>query len=503
MTRTIASLFLLLSALVSSAKDINLEIAFSQFLDANDNPYLEIYFSLNGNSVDYTEAGDGKFVGGIEVTLSLQDDSLIVGADRFRLLSPPMSDTAAVTDAFIHQSRISVPQGTYTLNLDISDVNDEDENYRLQQEVEVNFDLDDISSSEIIFLEGYKQSETNGIFSKSGYDLIPLVSSGTPYYPEVLNELSFYTEFYQTEKMLGEDEPFVLKYYIRDLVKQKDLNEYAAFARRKAGAVTPLLASFNIADLRSGNYELAIELLNKEGEIVYTQKKFFYRKNNLPQMNLATLGDSVMMESFVNNLGGLDSIFLFIKYLYPISTDSERKIQKELLAERKLEKMKKYFYGFWVRVDQENPQRAWQIYHSKVKVANDNYETRIRPGYMSDRGRVFLVYGQPSRVDNRRMEPQLPPYEIWQYDNINTPYAVKQNNRIFIFAEFQPSTNDYQLFHSTAIGELSSRRWKYDMALRYAGMNGNIDDEMPAPEFGSRTNNNIILNSTGSDRDTR
>lgn len=485
------------------AKDIGLEIAYSQFLNPQSEPYLEVYFSLNGNTVDYIEQNPGEFVGGIEVTLSVQSDSTLVGADRFRLLSPVISDTSAVAEAFIHQSRLALPQGDYLLIIDIKDINETEETYHFEQPINVNFDLNTISSSDIIMLEDYRRSENAGVFSKSGYELIPLVNSGTAYYPEELKKISFYTEFYNTNKQLGPEEPFVLKYYLRDQVKNKDLNEYASFAKHDASAVTPLLASFNIENLPTGNYELVVELLNREGENVYSLKKFFYRKNNIRPVNLATLSDSVMMESFVSQLGGLDSIFLFIKYLYPISNDNDQRVQDQLLAERNLEDMKKYFYGFWARTDPDNPSLAWREYHEQVKIVNRYYTTRIRPGYMSDRGRVFLVYGKPTQTDSRKFEPSMPPYEIWQYNDINTPYAVRQNNRIFIFAEFQPSTNDYELFHSTAIGELSSRRWRYDMALRYAGMNGNIDEDMPDSEFGSRTNNNIILNSTGSDRNNR
>ena len=496
-------LLLALSTNLTFAKNIGLEIAYSQFLDSQSEPYLEIYFSLNGNTVDYVQNEAGKFVGGIEVTVKIEGDSLMAAGDRFRILSPALDDTSLVTEAFIHQSRLAVPQGTYYLILEIADINEESESYRFEQKIEVNFDLNAISSSDLIMLEDYQKADKPGVFTKSGYELIPMVSSGTSYYPESVETLSFYTEFYNTNVQLGEDEAYILKYYIRDQVKERDLNEFASFARKTSGSITPLLASFNISNLPSGNYELVVELLDRNGDNVYGMKKFFYRKNNVSPINTVALPDSLRMESFINQLGSLDSIYLFIKYLYPISTDNDHRVQDQLLAERDMDKMKSYFYGFWVRMDAENPQEAWLDYHKQVKIANKYYKTRIRPGYKSDRGRVFLVYGKPSRVDNRKFEPSLPPYEIWQYDNIRTPYAAIQNNRIFIFAEFQPSTNDFELFHSTAIGELSSRRWRYDMAMKYSGMNGHIDEDLPDSEFGSRTNNNIILNSTGSDRNNR
>ena len=149
----------LLSILIFSfsghAKDIGLDISYSQFLDDKSEPYLEIYFNLNGRSVDYVEQEPGKFIGGIEVTISMHTDSAMVAADRFRLLSPVLSDTSNIMDAFIHQSRLAIPQGNYTLLINIEDINERSESYRFEQTVEVKFDLNTISSSDIIMLEGF------------------------------------------------------------------------------------------------------------------------------------------------------------------------------------------------------------------------------------------------------------------------------------------------------------------------------------------------------------
>ena len=76
---------------------------------------------------------------------------------------------------------------------------------------------------------------------------------------------------------------------------------------------------------------------------------------------------------------------------------------------------------------------------------------------------------------------------------------------MFVFGEFEPSTQEFQLIHSTAIGELQSRDWRRDLYFRAYGGPGTIDpDSDPnAREFGSRTNQNIILGTTGADRINR
>ena len=257
---------------------------------------------------------------------------------------------------------------------------------------------------------------------------------------------------------------------------------------------------------RTGNYELVFEALDKEGKPFASRSQFFYRKNAGPTVTINDLTHADVSGTFVQRLGGLDSLYLFTKYLYPISSDAEQRYQKELLETRDLSKLKTYFYVFWQQKNPQNPEAAWKQYHQNVKIVNDLYTTSLQPGYRSDRGRVYLQYGKPDLVESRKFEPSMPPYEIWQYNQINTPYAVKQTNKMFVFAEFDKSTNDYELFHSTAVGELSSRRWRYDMQLKAGGASGDIDDDADASQrdpFGSRTNDNIIMDGTGSDRQNR
>ena len=99
----------------------------------------------------------------------------------------------------------------------------------------------------------------------------------------------------------------------------------------------------------------------------------------------------------------------------------------------------------------------------------------------------------------------MPAYIIWQYNKIQGDFVMTQNNKMFVFGEFEPSTQEFQLIHSTAIGELQSRDWRRDLYFRAYGGPGNIDpDSDPnAREFGSRTNQNIILGTTGADRINR
>ena len=74
-----------------------------------------------------------------------------------------------------------------------------------------------------------------------------------------------------------------------------------------------------------------------------------------------------------------------------------------------------------------------------------------REGWKSDRGRVFLMYGEPSEIERFPNQQNTKPYEIWHYNEI-------QGGVIFVFADLTGFSR-YTLVHSTMRGEVSDQNW--------------------------------------------
>ena len=77
--------------------------------------------------------------------------------------------------------------------------------------------------------------------------------------------------------------------------------------------------------------------------------------------------------------------------------------------------MQQYIYAYWENRNPANPKVAWAAYMKEVRKVNKIYPCGGQPGYMSDRGRVYLQYGAPSAAQQVTYEPDSYPYEIWQY----------------------------------------------------------------------------------------
>lgn len=507
MLKRLIILPLLFASFLVPGKQIGMAISYNQFMTPEQEGYVELYFALNSASLDY-EKKEGGFQSGIEVTIEIMQDSTFITGDKFRILSPLYKDTSSLGRVLVHQQRYVLDSGNYSFHFTIQDIVEEEERHNLSQPIEVKIKREDVFCSEIMLLDDFHKTTEPTAFSKSGYDLVPRITSGTHYLPSGVNELKFYAELYNINQQVNDGEAFLVRHYLTDAQSGQVKNSYASFAKKDAQSVVPVLASYNIKNLPTGNYHLTIEASDREGKELWKEKLFFYRRNPRQIDPEKELENVDLQQTFASRYTEFDSIYQYIEYLWPISNEKQRNFQEHLLESRDKERMQKYFYSFWQSQDQNNPAKAWQNYHQKIKKVNHSFGTRLKPGYMTDRGRVYLTYGAPYEIARRQIEPTVPPYEIWQYDRINTRFSAPQNNRIFVFAEYASSTNDYSLIHSNAYGEMSNRRWRNElMKMGPGAAPNNIDDTRygsPSDSrWGSRINDNIIMGTSGSERNMR
>ena len=88
------------------------------------------------------------------------------------------------------------------------------------------------------------------------------------------------------------------------------------------------------------------------------------------------------------------------------------------------------------------------------------FNSGFRHGFETDRGYYYLKYGQPDDIELRDTEPSAPPYEVWVYYEFPT---TNQNNVKFVFYNPSLAPGDFELLHSTAIGERNNPTWQRDL----------------------------------------
>ncbi len=118
---------------------------------------------------------------------------------------------------------------------------------------------------------------------------------------------------------------------------------------------------------------------------------------------------------------------------YIVSGDT---LEKYLEADD--ETKKKFFERFWKERDPNPATRKNELmdeYFKRVNYANKQFTGFGTPGWLSDRGRIFIKFGPPDDIERHPFELNSHPYEIWRYYNLR---------KIFLFEDYT-GFGDYRL----------------------------------------------------------
>lgn len=449
-TLSITLSFILLS-LVSFAGRINALLGYASFYSPEKGPYIETYLSIDGKSVAYLKNAKGLYQAKVEVTLIFYQHDTIKAFQKYELNGPELADTMVLAD-FMYQERFKLANGAYLLEIQLLDKNKNDKPLRARDSVVIAYQLNKVAISGVSVLSSYKKTEIPNMFSKNGYDFMPYVSN---FFPDNWNRLLFYSEIYNVDKMLGAGKKYLLSSYIEYFENNIIVDDLVNRKKETAKDVTILLNEFDIKNLPSGNYNLVIELKDSINNTI-EKTKYFFQRSNKKASQLAKYTVADLKNSFITNVNSLDTMADFILCLAPISSYSERENALVAVQQKDITQMKLFFHSFWCTRDALQPQAKWYAYYQEVQKVNHTFGTKIKRGYETDRGRVYLQYGPPNVITDGPYDPSTVPYQIWQYYKLNG-----QSNRKFVFSNRDLATNDYELLHSDAMGEVSDLSWVY------------------------------------------
>ena len=112
-------------------------------------------------------------------------------------------------------------------------------------------------------------------------------------------------------------------------------------------------------------------------------------------------------------------------------------------------------YEFWKKRDTDisTPENeALREFITRIDESNKRFGTMSKIGWKTDRGRVYILNGEPNEIERFPNQMDTKPYEIWHYNDI-------EGGVIFIFADLS-GFSDYMLIHSTMRGELRDDNWQ-------------------------------------------
>jgi GWxTD domain-containing protein len=423
-----------------------MNIDYARFRNDSTSTYLEIYYSFYGGSIGYASRG-GTYHGDILMSTIIQKDGdgdTVVLQNRKLPIS--LNDTSAPSTRtnLVMRSGMALPNGNYRMTIYASDSLFPSQRDSIRLPLSFLPYPDGITSSDLELCSEIKnQTQRRTVFSKNSLEVVPNPSLvfGVGMNPVVFR----YIEFYNLDT--------AITYRVRGsvvdpLTGQMIRNEEKTKKFRVRDAVDVGLQ--NITSIRSGKYIYRVTISDTLNNPICKSEKAFYLNN--PQIKQAQVSTNALIGTELAGMTAdeLKNEFREAKYL---ATSQEIATFDELTSAAG---MREFLSNFWTAVAQGRSPMLSGIsrrdYLHRVEVATQRYRAMGRAGWLTDRGRVYIVYGEPDEIQRVPSGQGTKPYEKWFFYHIESGVE-------FDFVD-RSGFGEYILVNSTKRGEIQDDQWE-------------------------------------------
>jgi len=448
MKKLILFLFLM-PMLISAQGNFNFDFDYARFGYDSVSNYVEFYYSFRQSDLSTVKESENAISRAV-LHIELQDSvsgNFILNKDW--RIDNPVSTTVDTTDkSLIGVVGFVVPKGVYYCVVSGSDGVDSTQTRSFSEVIKVDPLMgQQVNISDIQLSSNIKQenADSKSIFYKNTLEVMPnpamIFGQGIPV-------LYYYSEIYNLKKdSLGAE----LK------VNTMLINSKNKLVSQKVKRISRLsnsrveVGTMNLTKYPTDSYTLVISLIDSVKNYgVTTAKRFYIYNPNVIDSSKSTAGNTDLLSSQYSVLSVEECDDLFQKSKYVAAGAEIDQYNKMESVEAKRE----FLYQFWKKRDRD-PMTAenefYNDYMNRVRVTEEKFGTINRSGVRTDRGRVFIIYGEPDEIDRYPNDIDKKPYEIWQYNQL-------EGGVIFVFGDVTGFSN-YELLHSTKRGELRDDNW--------------------------------------------
>lgn len=451
---------LLLYSTAALAQGLNVDFDFATFRYDTSRTYVEVYYSFNLTHMKLVK-GDSLYSDTLLFHIRmLKDTRDSTGYAESWRIPVAVRDTAVeeLKQTFVGQIGLAVPPGNYMVFLDAVDNNDTAKADSLEDKVSIpkySFRKLETSDVELCSQITSSDSDTHGIFYKNTYNVVP---NPKAIYGAGLPIVYYYVEVYNIPDSAA-DSLFTVQYEVRDSYGQ--VKKSREITRRKFGNSSVEVGTVNGSNLRTGAYTFVFTVIDSAAdEYAASSRRFFVYNPGLGAPESAGTGVAgASMLSTVFAGMGLEEIDREFKEARYIATSKET---EEFNSLQTLPAKRQFLYDFWQKrnPDPVSSTNSYRLeYLERVAYANDHFRVGNTPGWKTDRGRVYIMYGKPDQIDRHPNESNSKPYEIWYYNSI-------QGGVSFDFVD-RTGFGDYTLVNSTARNEIHNDNWQQYLGTSY------------------------------------
>jgi len=390
------------------------DASFKNFAD-DRKTYQEIYISFANYQLTYKQVGD-HLLAGYKLTVLIQDSTGHPVAEKTWQNMSQVDSLRQVDDlTTMELAGFLLPPGRYTAEIIVQDMESRAASSDEKTLVISSYQEETLQISGIEFARSIERSEGKKQFTKNAVEVVPNPSRvfgiESPF-------VYFYTEMYHLQADSLQAGDITKEYFIRDF------NGAVLVSSRKEAAPRTGFAfwveKINVLELVSGKYQLLLKVTdNRSGACAETTGELWIH-NPFKTISLAQYREEDIEE--------------FRAQIMHITDQREMDLFDQLNTPAKIEFINNYWRGKDPTFRTEHLKRFY--------LASERFNSPALPGWKSDRGRVFIMYGPPDEIEREPASMDTRAYEVWTYESLD-----QQGQVHFVFCDFGTFGN-YQLIHS-------------------------------------------------------
>jgi GWxTD domain-containing protein len=353
---------------------------------------LEVYYQVFNFGLQFKQA-ESEYVADFVFTIRVRDGNgeQVKSVEQERSVKvPDYEATQSRFDYRTSQASFELPPGKYTVETTLRDVGS---GQLINREFAVDlakFGAGQAVASDLLFVQAAQtRSGEPGIFDKGELSVIPSVSR--LYGGEDSTRLLFYFEIYRGADSAEQvNVETILRSATRGMLYRDTL--YVELAQ----PITRQLREISMTEFSPGDYTLEVFLRGRRNKRLDQKEESF---------TIQWSQEALLKHDFNTAIEQLS---------YIAQSDEYEDMKKLQTMEEKVQA----FNAFWDARDPtlgtpENESK--REFYRRITFANRRFHHMRREGWRTDRGRIYIQFGEPDQIDDHPMSPEYPPYQIWHY----------------------------------------------------------------------------------------
>ncbi len=448
--------FFIVHTSIFSQEQFDFEFDYAEFGYDSTANYVEFYYSFNQASLTAgSENSHQNLEGLLKVFIQNIENGDTIVFNQWKV-KHEIDTSSANNQVLVGTLGFIIPTGVFQCEIKGSDLNNPQMFRVINEKLTVKPYLKTaLSISDIQLASKMIQGSENisSIFYKNSYEVIPI--------PNVVFGKSqpvmfFYTEIYNLQSPLLQSDQIKMTQMIYNS-RGKLIKEKSKYLSRSSDSRVEV-GSFILTNFQTDTYTLVLALIDSvANQGISTAKKFFVYNPDVELIDTFEVSSTSVLSSTFGSMSEEELDDLFDKSRYIASKSETDKYQKLSTLDGKRE----FTFEFWKNKDQNysnSENEYYRLYLQRIQLSNDRYSSMGKPGWKTDRGRIYLLYGEPTEIERYPNQLETRPYEIWQYTEI-------EGGVYFVFGDLT-GFSDYTLINSTKRGELRDDNWQRRILVR-------------------------------------